>query len=159
MTGRPTVMTADVKAAILARLAEGESLRRICASDDMPAASTVHLCLLNDKPFSEQYARAREMQAEQWSDEILDIADDGTNDCIERENKDGSTYEAVNHDHISRSKLRVDTRKWLMSKLLPKKYGDRLMAEHSGPDGGPIEISDTEAARRIAAMLVGATKG
>jgi hypothetical protein len=89
--------------------------------------------------FRDQYARAREIQADYWAEEIIEIADDGTNDYIEKENKDGSTYEAVNSEHINRSRLRVDTRKWLMARQAPKKYGDRLTAEHSGPDGAPIQ--------------------
>jgi hypothetical protein len=71
---------------------------------------------------------------------------------------------AVDHDHIARSKLRVDTRKWLLAKCLPKIYGDRVVNEVVGRDGGPIETKDTsdlETARRVGFMLgrvVGALK-
>ena len=61
-----------------------------------------------------------------------DIADDGTNDWQERQNKDGSSYIALNTEHVQRSRLRVDTRKWIASKLKPKKYGDKQAVEHSG---------------------------
>ena len=83
-----------------------------------------------------QYARAKELQAEYLLGESVEIADDGTNDWMERQRQDGSV--AVDHEHIQRSKLRVDTRKWAMSKMAPKKYGERVAMEHSGPDGGPI---------------------
>lgn len=154
--GRPTVMTPEVKAELLARVADGESVRQICDSAHMPSRSVVYLAMANDRDFSDHYARAREAQIERWADEIVEISDDGTNDWIERENKDGSKFDAIDHEHISRSRLRVDTRKWIMSKLLPKKYGDRLIAEHSGKDGGPIQtedVSNLDLARRIAFIL------
>lgn len=138
MTGRPSVMVPEVRAEILDRIADGETIRQMCRDEHMPAASTVYLALANDKAFSDQYVREKEAQLERMADEILEISDDGRNDWVERENKDGSTYEAVDHDHISRSKLRVDTRKWLMSKLAPKKYGDKVTQEHTGADGGPV---------------------
>lgn len=60
------------------------------------------------------------------AEDILDIADDGTNDYMMRERPDGTEYELVNSEHIQRSRLRVDTRKWLMAKMKPKKYGEKL---------------------------------
>ena len=66
---------------------------------------------------------------------MLEISDDGSRDYTATEDGD----EIPNHEHIQRSRLRVDSRKWLASKLAPKKYGDRLAAELSGPDGGPIQ--------------------
>jgi hypothetical protein len=76
--------------------------------------------------FSEQYAKACEARTDAMAEDILDIADDGTNDYVEREREDGSTYEVTNNEAIQRSKLRVDTRKWLMAKTMPKKYGEKL---------------------------------
>lgn len=88
---------------------------------------------LSEQPaFRDQYARAREAQADYWAEEIVDIADDGTNDYVEKERSDGSTYEAVDQEHINRSRLRVDTRKWLMARMAPKKYGDKIQQELSG---------------------------
>ena len=66
----------------------------------------------------------------------LDIADDGSNDWVERKNADGSTTEVVNGEHIQRSRVRIDARKWLLSKLAPKKYGDKL--EFAGDPNNPI---------------------
>jgi len=76
---------------------------------------------------------------EALAEEILEIADDGINDTYETE--DGK--EKVNQDVINRSRLRVDTRKWLMSKLAPKKFGERVEQFISGPDGGPIQAAIT----------------
>lgn len=125
------------KATICDRIANGESLRSICSGDDTPAASTVFLWLADDSTFSEQYARAREAQADALFDEILDIADDGRNDWMERKNKDDQNIGWVeNGEALRRSALRVDARKWMAGKLKPKKYGDKLELEH----GGRVEL-------------------
>ena len=65
------------------------------------------------------------MQVEYWSHEIIERADDAKGDRVIDER--GALV--VDHEHINRAKLRVDTRKWLMSKLLPKRYGDRVSAD------------------------------
>lgn len=72
------------------------------------------------------------------ADEILEIADDGTNDWVERQNKDGSSYRAFDQEHYQRSRLRFDARRWLLSKALPKVYGDKLTTELTGKDGAPL---------------------
>lgn len=71
------------------------------------------------------------------ADEIIDIADDGERDYI----KDAEGHETVNYDHISRARLRVDARKWIASKLKPKKYGDKQSVAVTDPDGGPISLT------------------
>lgn len=113
-------------------IANGQSLRAICREDDMPQKRTVLQWLDKNEDFRTQYARARVEQADHFAEEILEIADDGKNDFLERENADGSKYSVADHEHINRSRLRVDARKWLMSKMLPKKYGDRVMQEVTG---------------------------
>ncbi len=132
--GRPTRYTPKVAADICTRLAEGEGLRSICRDNAMPSISTVTGWLSDGDhdEFSEQYTRAREAQAEVWADEIVSIADDTAGDL----NTDDEGKKAVDHEHISRSRLRFDARKWVAAKLLPKKYGDRL--QHTGEGGGPI---------------------
>lgn len=117
----------EIADAICERLSEGESLRAICRDEDMPNKATVFRWLFERSAFSDQYAHAREAQADAMADEILDIADDGSNDTYEA---DGGTR--TNTDVIARSKLRVDARKWLASKMAPKKYGDKLHTELSG---------------------------
>lgn len=153
--GRPTLYTADLATEICRRMIDGESLRQICEANGMPHESTVRLWAVEDREgFSTHYTRAREAQLDYWADEILDIADDGTNDWVERKGKDGQTFETVNADHINRSRLRIDTRKWLMSKLAPKKYGDRVTNELVGKDDGPIMMAtDRDRARALAAFV------
>lgn len=109
---------------ICERLANGESLRKITLPKEMPHIATICRWLVANPEFSEQYARAREAQADALADEILDIADDGSNDWMaDREEEAGVAY---NGDAVARSKLRVDARKWVAAKLKPKKYGDKL---------------------------------
>ena len=131
--GRPTVYSKALAETICRRLAEGESLRAICRDDATPALSTVLAWLFDGEhdEFSEQYARARKAQAELRADEIVDLADDNAGDWT----IDEKGNPVVDHDHIARSRLRVDARKWIASKLLPK-YGDKV--QHTGEGGGPV---------------------
>ncbi len=129
MAGRPTDYNQEIADLICKRITEGESLLRICKDDDMPSRSTVHRWLLDDdkQAFRDKYEFAINVKAEKMFDELTDIADDGKNDFMEREvGGDGKTVKVVNTEHIQRSRLRVDTRKWYLSKVLPKKFGDKL---------------------------------
>lgn len=138
--GRPTLFTAGVASDICKRLADGESLRSICAADEMPAESTVRLWALEDREgFSAQYASAREIGYHALAEDLLDIADDARNDWMERRGEEDAGWVA-NGEHIQRSKLRIDTRKWMLSKVLPKFYGDKITQEHVGEGGGPISF-------------------
>ncbi|CUI02625.1 Phage terminase, small subunit [Janthinobacterium sp. CG23_2] len=109
-------------------MSEGESLRAICRDDEMPNKATVFRWLAANAAFSDQYARAREAQADCMADEIIEIADDGLNDTYE----DDDGNKRTDQDVIARSRLRVDARKWLASKMAPKKYGDKITQEHTG---------------------------
>ena len=138
---RPSNYTPEQASLICERIANGESLREICRGDGMPDKATVLRWL--GKPendaFRDQYARAREAQADHFAEEILEIADDGSNDWMKRQS-DAGAIEAPDHEHIQRSRLRVDSRKWLMSKMAPKKYGDKVDHTLAGPDGGPVQV-------------------
>ena len=141
--GRPSVYTPEVAAEVCERLALGESLRAICRDDHMPAEATVRGWALDDKEgFFAQYERARLLQAHNMFDETLDIADDKQQDVVVDENG----IRTVNGELVQRSRLRVDTRKWYLSKVLPKVYGDKTHMELTGIDEGPVSIAVT---RRI----------
>lgn len=148
-TGRPTKYTEKLAAEICDQLSQGKSLRTVCAADNMPVASTVFLWMSKYPEFSKQYARAKEESADAMAEEVLDIADDGRNDWMEIHDKDG---EAVgykfNGEAAQRSKLRVDTRKWLMAKMKPKKYGDSLDLKS---DGEKIQIAPIYGGRSLSA--------
>ena len=125
--GRPSSFTEEIAAEICRRMAEGESVRKILSEPHMPTWSMVWRWLEDNEIFRAQYARAREAQAHALVSQIFDIADDDSADWTER---DG--VPVVNGEAIQRSRLRVDTRKWFASKVLPKLYGDKLSHEVTG---------------------------
>lgn len=130
--GRPSEFTTELAATICAELATGRSLRDVCSDEDMPAESTVRAWAVEDRDgFSAQYTRAREIGYHAMADELLEIADDGQNDWMERRGEEDAGWQA-NGEHIQRSRLRVDTRKWMLSKVLPKIYGEKQTVEHEG---------------------------
>lgn len=140
---RPSKFTKEISEAICDRLAGGESLRQICRDPEMPSRESVRRWLRDDQEFRALHARAREDQADHYAEEILEIADDGTNDWQERELKSGRISSAPDHEHISRSKLRIDTRRWLIAILAPKKYGDRARGEETPAAPVTIFINST----------------
>lgn len=150
--GRPTDYTTEIGDAICERLMNGESLRTICEPQDMPNRSTVFRWLAKANhenaeqtfiDFRDQYARSREEQADAIFDECLDIADNATNDYMATQDDEGGVGYKLNGEHIQRSRLRVDTRKWMAGKLRPKKYGDKLDLNHGGSFTVNLE-SDSE---------------
>ena len=123
--------TADL---ICEKLMEGVSLREICRGEGVPKRGTIYSWLIAHEAFADQYARACEVREDGMFDELFDIADDSSNDWMKR--KDGE--EALDSEHVQRSKLRIDTRKWALARMRPKKYGDRLDLNHGGQDGNPV---------------------
>lgn len=125
--GRPSLYTAKLADEICCRIAGGETLSQICRDDYMPARSTIAGWVLdNYQNFSGKYARAKDLQLDYWADETIDIADDSSNDWIERETEKGRLVEVPNTELVQRARLRIDSRKWLLSKLKPERYGDSL---------------------------------
>ena len=138
--GRPSIYSEELVTRIFRRMSRGESLTRILRDDGMPNISVIWDWL--DKPiapdFPARYARARELQAHALIDGIFDVADDARNDFEVGPNGE----KIVVHEHINRSRLRVDTRKWYASKVLPKIYGEKIAAEITGANGGAIKVED-----------------
>lgn len=127
--GRPSKYTKALAARICEQLANGLSLREVCKSEDMPPESTVRQWAIdNQGGFSAQYAKAREIGYHAMADELLEIADDAKNDWMERNGEEDVGWQ-LNGDHVQRSRLRLDTRKWMLSKVLPKVYGDKVEAK------------------------------
>lgn len=121
---------------------EGESLNQICMSDGMPSKATVFNWLVAKRgQFLDKYTRARELQAESMLEEIFEIADDTSADTIFAKRGD-DTVEVANNEWINRSRLRVDTRKWAMARMNPKKYGDKVQTELSGEVSVKRVVSD-----------------
>ena len=135
---------------ICERLADGESLRAICSSDNMPRRSTVFRWLAADEQFRDQYAHACEMRQEELFDQIIDIADTplmGTKSVSKP-----TGLEITEADMIEHRRLQVDVRKWVLSKMAPKKYGNQ--AENAG---GSAE--DVAAQVRALVAAAGAVTG
>ncbi len=130
--GRETIYTQELADKICEDLALGYSLRTVTKNDWCPSMATIFRWLKDNKEFREQYARAKEESTDAMAEDVLDIADDSTNDFMEKEMGDGKTIEVVNQENIQRARLRVDTRKWLMSKMKPKKYGDKMDVTSDG---------------------------
>lgn len=136
--GRPSLYTQDIADAICERLADGESLRSVCLDDDMPNKATVIRWLGLHQEFRDQYARARELQADALFDEVLHIANN-TELGEKRTIKPDGGVEVVQADMIEHRRIKIDARKWMAGKIAPKKYGDKLL--HTGGDGeGPVMI-------------------
>lgn len=158
--GRPTDYTQELADTICERIADGESLRTICSEDGMPNKSTVFRWLAAHQDFATKYAHARDVQADLLVDEMTDIADDGSNDWMERKDDEGENIGwRENGEALRRSALRISTRQWIAEKLKPKKYGTKV-AVGGDKDMDPIQtesLSDLEAAKRIAFLLTKAS--
>ncbi|WP_194936634.1 terminase small subunit protein [Stenotrophomonas sp. MH181796] len=131
---RPSKYSQQLADAICDLLVDGKSLRTICSTAKMPCRSTVIRWLAENEAFRNQYARARELQADTLAEEILDIADKAV--LGERLKKDGKgkVLERQTGDMVERSKLMIDARKWYAGKLQPKKYGERVALDHGVQD-------------------------
>ena len=137
--GRPSDYTQELADEICQRLASGASMRTVCADDAMPCMTTVFKWLREKPEFTQQYTRAKEESADAMFEEMMDIADDGTNDWMEAHTKEGEALGwRENGEALQRSRLRVDTRKWALSKLKPKKYGDKIAL--GGDPENPISL-------------------
>jgi hypothetical protein len=138
----------EIAAEICERLAAGESLRAICRDLHMPEEAAVRQWVAKDlNGFASQYAQAREAGYHVMADEILEIADDSSHDTVHTEQG-----ERPDSEWIARSKLRVDSRKWLLSKMLPKVYGDTQKIDLSNTDG-TLQLTEAARAARVAELL------
>ncbi len=124
MEGRPPLYTEELGTRICELLAEGNTLSSICKEHpELPSERTIRRWALDaEHPFSPQYARAREVGYHKMADDLLDIADN----------------EETEPGKVARDRLRTDNRRWLLSKALPKVYGDKL-AIGGDPETGPVK--------------------
>lgn len=139
--GRSSTYSPAVAELICARLADGETLTQICRTPGIPSRQTIHNWRMSNPAFFDQYARAREIGMESMSDDLLTIADDDSGDRL----ADGSPNSAA----VQRSRLQVDTRKFLMAKLAPRVYGDKQTVEHTGIVEHALTLSERERMRRL----------
>ena len=134
--GRPSKYTAEIAEKICLRLAQGLTLRSICRDEAFPPESTVRQWAYdNVQGFYAQYARARDLGLDAMADEILEISDTPEPGQIVTQKESGT--ETKTGDMIEHRRLKVDTRKWYLSKLAPKRY-DKPQSEMKDdlPDSG-----------------------
>jgi hypothetical protein len=143
VTGRPTLYTDELGLKICAQIAHGKSLVSICKQEGFPSVETVYLWLRDEskKDFLNTYTRAREDQADTLADEILDIADEATTTVKEH---DGFTEVVFDNTAVARNRLRVESRKWIASKLKPKKYGDKVEVDNKHSGIVAVSLSETD---------------
>lgn len=117
--GRPSKYSDEMAETICEKIANGRSLRSICAEDGMPPMKTIYRWLEANEEFRHQYARARDKQADYFAEEIIEIADSAEAESAA----------------VSKAKLQIDARKWAASKIAPKKYGDKQEIDVKSSDG------------------------
>lgn len=148
--GGQTKYTQEIADRICEYLMAGLSLRETCVQEDVvtPIGTVLQWVRDDREGFAKHYRRAREIGYHVMAEEILAVANDGSNDYMVRQSKDGEEYEVVNHEHVQRSRLRVDTMKWMLSKTLPKIYGERLNLDHTNSDGSMAPLLEWVNERR-----------
>lgn len=114
--GRPTTYNQETATKLCEYIVMGYSLRKACEQEGMPVPSTFFDWIREHEEFSKQYTRATEERSEAMAEDMLAISDDT------REDKDA----------VAKAKLQVETRKWLMAKMKPKKYGDKIDVTSDG---------------------------
>ena len=159
VVGRPRKYDRQVVAEyVCTQLKAGRSLDDICKRDaGMPDTGTFMQWLAEDSPpgVSREYAQAREIGYALLAEEIIKLSDK-TGEWVEvhKTDKDGRplfdkagqpimdrVHVPLSADVIAHKRLQIDTRKWMLSKMLPKVYGDRVTQEHTGAGGGPIALA------------------
>ena len=119
--GRPTICNDRLIDEVCQRLSQGISMRTVCLDDDMPSMNTIWRWLRENDKFKERYTAAKQESADAMIEDILSIADQDDDS-----------------ESTNRSRLRVDTRKWIAAKLRPEKYSEKLDLT---PSGGTVKIT------------------
>ena len=137
LAGRPTKYSQQIANKICEGIAECKPLR-VLAEENQISIATIFNWL--ERPgFFDKYTKAREVQAEMLADSVREISDEEPQIEIVTSTEKGETVRTqLDSAGIMRNRLRVDTRKWLACKFLPKKYGDHVKVEASGPNGQPL---------------------
>ena len=143
---------AELAAKVLDLLAQSGSLRRVCREIGVSRNSIIPWVVDNTEGFGDAYARAKEHGIDTLVEETLDIADDGSNDYMETEHGP-----ALNSESIQRSKVRVETRRWLAERLAPRRYGLRQGLDVTSSDG-TLQMDDTARSARVAQLVALAAK-
>ncbi|MEW9855919.1 terminase small subunit protein [Novosphingobium sp. M1R2S20] len=138
-----SVRTPELEDALVEGLTNGIPLRELCRNHGV-SKSAVYDWIDGDAVFAGRIAQARARGFDEIAEEALEIADDATNDWTKRNRDDGSTEDVMNHEHVQRSKLRIETRLKLLAKWDPKRYGDKTLIgsdpDNPLPDGFKVSF-------------------
>lgn len=148
---KPTSFSQSLADHVCERLIRGESLTSICDEDGMPSTGTVYYWRHTNDLFRAAYEGARVAQAERMFDEILGIVDDGRNDWMEKEGRNG-TYIVLNHEAMARSKMRAEMRLRMVEKMAPKRFGEKTQLDLTNSDGKLASMTPEQKAARLTAI-------
>lgn len=151
----PVTRSPEVETRIIEGLCDGVPLRELCRQEGMPSWRAVYDWIAADADFASRIAHARDLGYDAIAEDILDIADDGTNDYVQRKRQDGSTDTVIDSEHVQRSKLRIETRLKLLAKWNPKKYGEKQTVDVGNKEGEALKVESNaaEVAAQVAAAL------
>lgn len=145
---RPTSYTPALGDAVCDKLMASGSLRAVCRDEGMPSRSTIMRWVVDDiDGFAAKYARAKDLGIDEFVDETIEIADDGTNDYMATERG-----QQLDSEHIQRSKIRIETRRWLAERMAPKRYGLKQALDLSNTDG-TLQVDEATRSARVAQLL------
>jgi hypothetical protein len=144
-----TIRTQELADILVAGVSDGIPLRELCRRHSI-SKSEVYRWRADDAAFEGRFVRAREEGFDAIAEEAMEIADDGTNDWEKRNREDGSTEDVLNHEHVQRSKLRIETRLKLLAKWDPKRYGD--LVKLGNADGSNLDTTAALQAARERAL-------
>jgi|TARA_Y100000389_G_C17329014_1_gene447074 hypothetical protein len=114
---RPTIYTVKLEDRMLEEIASGRSVISLCREEDWtPNADTWYRWMYKIDGLSDRYTRAKSISSEFHADQILAIADEA----------DNQTFQVA--------RLQIDARKWVASKLVPNKYGEKSQIDHTSSD-------------------------
>jgi hypothetical protein len=142
--GRPSSFNQDIADKILDELARGSTLRSIQDMPGFPGRSTVFRWLAENEDFSRRYAVALAWRTEGRADEIVQIADDSSEDFVVGDDGEGGPMLKLDREHIARSKMRIEVRQWLMEREMPRKYSLAAVAAPAGATAKTPESAEPE---------------
>ncbi len=125
--GGLTKKTEPILEEIFSRIAKGETLTHICKEESMPSTTIFMQWIQYDDDIRERYYRAKEVQAEYFSEEILDIADDSVSDIMQGFDRKGKPIPMVNYENVKRSELRIKARQWLMERIRSSRFNEKVL--------------------------------
>jgi hypothetical protein len=139
---RPTVYSFKLSEGICERITQGQTTSEVTRDPTMPTWGVLARWRREHEDFNRRYTIARQSCCELWADEIIEIADDATNDYVTRVTANGRTMRVFDREAFERSRLRVDSRKWTASKVLRHVYGDKSEVELRTPDGINVKVDE-----------------